>query len=271
LAQRQILCYLFAVVMRSLLKLAAAQPRPPRPAESWVSDLHQARLTVRCHGRRTGGDCHDFLRISPTKVGFALLDVAGRRDENAGIIAAAQTAFRSLAAELLAPDVVNEADAMAEICLRVNRAILKTAGRPRACPAFAGCFNESLGTICYFNAGHTPGLLGDQAGVTELPATGLPLGLFSHGTPDAPTIALPPGAAMLVVSRGMIEARRKGQEFGFHQVKEIFQQAMIGPPDRISTTMLEELQDFMRGRPLRNDVTVLALARDAKAAAAFAG
>jgi serine phosphatase RsbU (regulator of sigma subunit) len=258
--------------MRSLLKFRRARSRPFGQAEASLIELQQARLTVGCYGRRTGGDCHDFFRISPTRVGFALLDVAGRRDRNAGIISAAQAAFRSLAAELLARDEVNEADAMTEICLQLNAAILKTAGSPCSCPAFAGCFNESLGTVCYFNAGHTPGLLGDHSGVAELPATGLPLGLFSHGTPDAPTIALPPGAAMMVVSRGMVEARRKGAEFGFHQVKESFRQAMAGPSDRIiaiSTTVIEELQGFMSGRPLHNDVTVLSLVRDAKAAAAF--
>jgi serine phosphatase RsbU (regulator of sigma subunit) len=198
------------------------------------------------------------------------LDVAGRRDENGAIIQAAQSAFRSLAAELLASDHVNEADAMSEICLQLNRAILKTAGRPCSCPAFAGCFNEVLGTVCYFNAGHTPGLLGDHSGVTELPATSLPLGLFSHGTPDAPTVALPPGTSLIVASRGMIEARHRGEEYGLRQIKEVFAQVSARTSDQICATVLERLQDFMRGRPLPNDVTVLALARDAMAAAAFA-
>jgi serine phosphatase RsbU (regulator of sigma subunit) len=266
------LCYRFRrSFMRSLLKFARARSRPFGHAEASVTELRQARFTVGCYGRRRGGDCHGFIRINPSKVCFALLDVAGRRDENAAIIRTAQAAFSSLAADLLAREEVNEADAMIEICLESNRTILKTAGRPRSCPAFAGCFNEILGTVCYFNAGHTPGLLGDHAGVTELPATGLPLGLFSHSTPDAPTIALPSGAAMLLVSRGMIEARRKGKEFGLQAVKESLLQAITGSSDEICTTVLDELQGFMRGRSPHNDVTVLALARNAKAAAAFAG
>ncbi|HEX7289076.1 MAG TPA: hypothetical protein VF532_23030, partial [Candidatus Angelobacter sp.] len=128
--------------MRSLLKFAKARSRPLGQAEASAIELQQARFSVGSYGRRTGGDCHDFFRIGPTKVGFALMDVAGRRQQNAGIISAAQTAFRSLAADLLDRDDVNEADAMIEICLRLNAAILKTAGRPCSCPAFAGCFNE---------------------------------------------------------------------------------------------------------------------------------
>ena len=156
---------------------------------------------------------------------------------------------------------------MIEICHQLNRTILQTAGRICSCPAFAGCFNESLGTLCYFNAGHTPGLLGDQTGITDLPATGLPLGLFSHGTADAAIIALPPGAAMLVVSRGMVEARRSGEEFGLRRVRESFGRSITKPANQICSTVLGQLQSFMHGRPIRNDVTALALARDARAAA----
>src|SRR5262249_52384574 len=76
-----------------------------------------------------------------------------------------------------------------------------------------------LGTVCYFNAGHMPGLLRDETGITELHATGLPLGLFSHCTPDASIVALAPGSALLVVSRGTVEAKRKGEELGMEQVK----------------------------------------------------
>src|ERR1035438_5006970 len=59
---------------------------------------------------------------------------------------------------------------------------IRAAAGVRSCSAFLGCYNEELGTICYANAGHTPGLLRDPSGITELPATGLPLGLFSAST-----------------------------------------------------------------------------------------
>ena len=107
---------------------------------------------------------------------------------------------------------------MIEVCIQMNRAILQAAGIC-SCPAFAGCYNETLGTVCYVNAGHTPGLLRD-GGITELRATGLPLGLFFHSAADASIVALQPGAALLLVSRGLVEARRKAEEFGLQQVKD---------------------------------------------------
>ncbi len=113
---------------------------------------------------------------------------------------------------------------MAELCLELNRAIMSAEGGIRSCPAFAGCYNEDLGTICYFNAGHTPGLLRDMTGISELKPPAC-LWVFSHSTCEAPLVALPPGAALLLVSRGLLEGKRKREEFGLERVKSELQQA----------------------------------------------
>jgi serine phosphatase RsbU (regulator of sigma subunit) len=194
-----------------------------------------------------------------------LLDVAGRLSDIRGIVSAAQNTFRTLGAELLAREDANEADAMIEICIELNRTILKAAGGVRSSPAFAGCYNESLGTVCYFNAGHTPGLMRDDSGVIELGATGLPLGLFSHLTPDASMVALQPGAALLVVSRGMVEARRKSEEFGLRQVKNELQRAQRQTAQEICATVLSSMREFIGKSPVRNDATAIALTRSAAA------
>src|SRR5262249_56179959 len=111
-----------------------------------------------------GGDCYDFVRVGTARVLFILLDVAGRIDDNRQIVSSAQTAFRTMGTELFAREDINEANAMIDLCLELNRNILKTAGRVCSSPAFAGCYNESLGTVSYFNAAHTPGLLRDGVG-----------------------------------------------------------------------------------------------------------
>lgn len=176
---------------------------PVEPVSSEVPVLHDAELAAIYYGERKGGDFYDFLRVSSNRVVFGLLDVAGRSEQNRTIVAAAQKTFREKSLELLSSDTVNEADAMTEICLHLNHTILdlETDG-VRSCPAFVGCYNENLGILCYSNAGHTPALVRDGTSIVELPATGLPLGLFSHATCDAPMAAIPLGGAMLLVSRG---------------------------------------------------------------------
>jgi serine phosphatase RsbU (regulator of sigma subunit) len=248
--------------MCALFKFAKPQPAiaelPLAPPE-----LREAQMAAASYGPPMGGDSHDYIRVSPSRVLFVMLDVAGGLGQNRAVISAAQSTFRSRGTELFANDDVNEADAMIEVCVQMNRAILKAAERVCSCAAFAGCYNETLGTVCYVNAGHMPGLLRDSTGIIELGATGLPLGMFSHSAADASIVALEPGAALLLVSRGMVEARRKTQEFGLPRVKEI----LVGTPwqsaQEICATVIERVNEFLAHGPAQNDGTVIALARSA--------
>ncbi|MGZ7057001.1 MAG: hypothetical protein ACXVK3_15880 [Candidatus Angelobacter sp.] len=104
--------------------------------------MKEAQLAAAFYGQRTRGDLHDYIRVSPSRVLFALLDVAGQMDQNRAILAAVQSTFRSCGPQLLAQDDTNEADAMIEICIQLNHAILNAAGRVCPCAAFAGCYNE---------------------------------------------------------------------------------------------------------------------------------
>jgi len=255
--------------MCALFKAAKSPRNRLTTTQSPALDLQEAQLAAASYGHRTGGGLHDYLRVGPARALFALLDVPGQLDQNRAIVDAAQSTLRSCGAQLLANEDVNEADAMIEVCVQMNRAILQAAGRVCPCPVFAGCYNETLGTVCYVNAGHMPGLLRDAAGVAELGATGLPLGLFSHSAADASIVALEPGAALLLVSRGLVEARSKKTEFGLAQVKDLLLLTPGQSAQEVCAAVLEKVQEFMAGKPAESDVTAIALARSA-AGKAFA-
>ncbi len=233
-----------------------------------VPMMHAASMAAVYHGKRVGGDFYDFVRVAPHLVLFGLLDVAGRHRENQSIVSAAQQTFRKLGTELFSRDDINEAEAMIELSLQLNRAIMGAAGGVRSCPAFVGCYNESLGTICYSNAGHTPALLRDSAGITQLSATGLPFGLFSHVTHDAPTAALEPGAVLLLVSRGVTEGRKNGEEFGLERVEATLLKSDISSAEQLCNEVLIASEQFTKKPRAENDVTALALLRAASAKAA---
>jgi serine phosphatase RsbU (regulator of sigma subunit) len=137
---------------------------------------------------------------------------------------------------------------------------MRAAGGVRSCPAFAGCYNEELGTVCYVNAGHTPGLLRDDESMVELPATGLPLGLFSLAPTDARIVGLGPKGSLAIVSRGVVEAESKHAEFGLDGVKGVMQTGPSSARD-LSQSILQHLQDFMHSPAKHNDVTALTLTR----------
>ncbi|HEY1273178.1 MAG TPA: SpoIIE family protein phosphatase [Terriglobales bacterium] len=252
------------------MRLLARKKKPvvSDPAPIAVPQLNHADLAAVYYGVRQGGDFYDFVRVSPHLVLFGLLDVAGRHEENAGIVAAAQETFRSVGTNLFEGDDINEAEAMIELSLRLNRTIMEASRGVRSCPAFVGCYNELVGTVCYSNAGHTPALLWDGSVMTQLPASGLPLGLFSHVTHDAPTAALAPGAAMVLVSRGVTEAKRGGTEYGIESVQATCQRDVISSARQLCLDILAGVEQFMRAAPTHNDVTALALVRNAAAKAA---
>jgi sigma-B regulation protein RsbU (phosphoserine phosphatase) len=257
--------------MHTLFSHEPAGQTRGEPVQSKVPELRDAAMAAVYCSPRMGGDFYDFLRVGPDRMVIGLLDVAGRIEENHAIVSAAQNTFRTLTPELFAAEDVNEADAMTKLCIALNRSILQAQGSIRSCPAFAACYNESLGTVCYFNAGHTPGLFRDGSGITALPATGLPLGLFSHATCESPMIALAPGAALLLVSRGVLEAKNEDEEFGVDRLKDTFLHATSDNPKELSLGIISNVQQFMHTPPTHNDVTVLALIRATTRASAVAG
>lgn len=243
-------------------------PLAPSPAE--FPALSGADIAGMVRGNRMGGDLYHFLRANRCRVIFGLLDVAGASDENRGIVSAAKQTFQELGRGKFADEEINEADAMMEFCLELNLSIRRAAAGIRSCAAFVGCYNEELGTICYVNAGHTPGLLRDPSGITELPATGLPLGLFAASTYEAPTAALQSGASLLLVSRGVVEAGRKREEFGLDRVKQHFGNAPTDNAQQIASVILDGVHEYVGTAPQQNDVTALALVRCARSTAAQA-
>ena len=242
-------------------------PAPVEPVRTVFPKITGVDVAAVFVGKRLAGDFYDSIRASPERVLIGLLDVAGRRDENRQILTTAQQIFRTVGAKLFAPSDINESDAMTELCLRLNRGLLEVCCGPRSCPAFMACYHERFGTLCYSNAGHTSGLLRDGTSISELGSTGLPLGLFSHATSEAPTIALEKCASLLLVSRGVVDSEGRGngssEAFGLDRVKQVFQDAPLTNAQALCTTVLNSIAEFTARAPATDDRTALALLRTA--------
>ena len=243
---------------------------PPvvEPAAGDFPKIEGAEIAATTFGKRVAGDFYDSLRVGTERILFGLLDVAGRRESNQGILSAAQDIFRTFGSELFLPPDVNEAEAMTKLAIRLNRGVMESAGGVHSCPAFLGCYHEKFGTLCYTNAGHTPGLLRDTSGVTELASTGLPLGLFSHATSDAPTVGLEKGAVLLLVSSGVVEGKcrqvkSEDLEYGLERVKEHLQKESAVHAQAICASVLNSVGEFSCDPVVPDDMTALALMRNA--------
>ncbi|HEV2398246.1 MAG TPA: SpoIIE family protein phosphatase [Candidatus Sulfotelmatobacter sp.] len=240
-------------------------PAAVEPIPTVFPKIGGADLAAMFAGKRVAGDFYDGIRTSPERVLIGLLDVAGRRQDNRFILNHAQQIFRTSGAKLFSASDINESDAMTELCLELNRGLIDICCGVHSCPAFIACYHEKFGTLCYTNAGHTPGLLRDQTGILELPSTGLPLGLFSHATCEAPTVGLEKGASVLLVSRGVVEVDGRVDDssdaFGLEQVKELFRSAPLETAKSLCSSVIQAASAFETKSSDPDDRTALALVR----------
>lgn len=254
--------------VRSLFKFDSAQRVVPvEPVPTVFPEIEGAEVAAVFAGQRVAGDFYDSVRVSPERVLIGLLDVAGRRGETRALLTSAQEIFRTSGRELFSAGDVNESDAMTELNIRINRHLLEASSGVHSCPAFTACYHEKLGTLCYCNAGHTPGLLRDHTGIVELASTGLPLGLFSHATCEGRMVGMERGAALLLVSQGLVSCEAshwngKG-EFGIDGVKQVFQNASLLNAKQLCSSILSAADEFSGNAPRCDDRTALCLIRSA--------
>jgi serine phosphatase RsbU (regulator of sigma subunit) len=225
-------------------------------------------IRAKHHAQCLGGDFFDGLVLGE-RVLFLLTDIAGPRTEALRVAAGVQTVFRDKSTELFAPlggdgSEVNESDAMAELANAVNRSLIDAAGgRTHLAPTFMGCFQRSLGILTYCNAGNVFALAREGQAVRPLESSGMPLGLFSHLTFEPMVVALRPGEAVLVVTKGVAESRKRGEEFGSKRLSQLFEQSSEKPAAAICEEILQAAYEFGT-RPWRRrleDLTALALVR----------
>jgi serine phosphatase RsbU (regulator of sigma subunit) len=73
---------------------SSAAVTAPTPAE--FPPLSGADIAGMVQGEKVGGDLYHFLRANRCRVIFGMLDVAGRHEENHGIVEAARRTFQQL-------------------------------------------------------------------------------------------------------------------------------------------------------------------------------
>jgi sigma-B regulation protein RsbU (phosphoserine phosphatase) len=239
-----------------------AHANDPLPAS--IPDIRDGHLGAVYYGQRRSGDFYDFVRVNRECVLFGLFDVAGGLAETRTIRCRLQAAFRSFGPQLLEASHANVSEAMLELWIGLNKQVLQAADGVHSCPAFLACYNEDNKTLSYVNAGHTPGLCRHDDEINELESTALPLGLFSHSVPDCSVVFLGPGNGLLLVSKGIIEAKRRGEEYGLERAKQYFRETGFQNAHETCLGVLSRVRQFMGTAPTHDDVTALSLIRSAQ-------
>jgi serine phosphatase RsbU (regulator of sigma subunit) len=234
------------------------------PLQAKIPDIRSGSLGAVYYGQRRSGDFYDFVSVPPQRVLFGLFDVAGDLEHARKITLNLQRKFRSLGAKMFEAEEADEPNSLLKLWIEMNRTILKSAGGVHACSAFLGCYDDIGGTVWYVNAGHIAGLVRHKRQIRQLEATALPFGLFAHSLPpDASMVTLNPGDALLLVSKGIVEASYHGEEYGLQRAAEYLDQSRFYSAHELCVGLLDRLRQFMHAPPTHNDVTAMALVRPA--------
>lgn len=231
------------------------------PLQATIPEIRNSSLGAVYYGQRRRGDFYDFVSVAPDRVLFGLFDVAGEIQQTRGIMVDLQRNFRNWGTKLLREQSRNETDALVKLWALMNRTTIKSAGGLHVCAAFFGCYDDETGLACYVNAGHTPGMVRHKQKIRPLEATALPFGLFAEALPEASMVALNAGDALLLVSKGVVEAGYCGDEYGLKRTGEYLDHSRTESAHEICVGLLERLRQFMRAAPTHDDVTALALVR----------
>src|SRR5438876_8821247 len=239
-----------------------------KPAPASLPQMEILLVAAQYRGARKGGDFFDFIQPVQSRLVFTMLDIAGKRDEALNIAAFVQDKLRVAVPKTLGIGDVNEAEAVSNLNILINRTIMEAAGGVRCAPAFIASYDEALGTLTYINSGHTPALVLDGNSVSQLKASGVPLGLFSHAVTDAQLCVLGPGSILLLVSKGLVESRTAfHKEFGIERVEEVLKTGNFSTAFQLCSSLLGAVEAYTKNNDPENDVTTVAFMRPAAAQA----
>ncbi len=248
-----------------------SQPtRTPLPTA--LPPIKELDLHARYYSTRTGGDFFDAVAAGPYVI-FMLTDIAGTRDVAHAVASSTQDVFRRCVPELFNTEVINMMDTLGILAREVNQAIYEASGGSRLAPTFLGCYNLPLGILAYINSGGQPAIFRDSDGTRVLGHVTMPLGLFTHLTFEPAIQAFEPGARMLLVTKGILEATRGREQFGVERATAVLENIPNGSARDLSSIMLEDANEFRKppwyslerlpfSKPKRvEDLTAVALVR----------
>jgi PAS domain S-box-containing protein len=201
--------------------------------------------------REVGGDFYDFLRLPDGRLGLIVGDVSGKGVPAAIVMAITRTLLRA-AYHLGSPG---------EILQQVNDRLFPDIPPNMFVTCLAALLDSRTGRLQYANAGHDLPYVRHAAGVSELRATGMPLGLMPSMSYEEKEITLKPGESILLYSDGLVEAHSPRREmFGFSRMQGYVREHSEGAT--LIDSLLAELEQFTgEDWEQEDDITLLTLQR----------
>jgi sigma-B regulation protein RsbU (phosphoserine phosphatase) len=222
------------------------------------------RMAGLCRPAKTvGGDFYDFVPMTDGACAVVLGDATGKGMPAALLTTQCSSMLRTLAGEFQEPG---------ELLRRTNRELHRRIGQTcRFVTIFCMCVEPENSVVRYAVAGHNPPLIALPDGTVRrvdcVPA--FPLGLRSNTLYGEGSLELPIGAALLIYSDGVTDARRTdGETFGEDRLAALLAEAMILHPEDATERIAAAVQNFCGTDDVFDDMTLVLVRRDGEPPAA---
>ena len=206
--------------------------------------------------REVGGDFYDFLPFEDGRVGIVIGDATDKGVSAALLMATTCTMLRTAAQGSVSPG---------DVLARVNDLLATSIPTGMFVTCFYAILDPGNGCLCYANAGHDLPFWRHSSGVSELKATGMPLGMMPGSHYDVQEATVEPGDSLLFYSDGLVEAHNAQRDmFGFPRLMTLMGSHAGGT--ELVDFLLCELAGFT-GELVEqeDDVTLMAVHRTATA------
>jgi serine phosphatase RsbU (regulator of sigma subunit) len=209
------------------------------------------------------GDFYDFIEFPDGKVGLVIADVAGKGMSAALVMVNTRSILRAMALS----SSQRGPKSPGSILARVNNLLCKEMPAGLFVTCLMVILDPRNGEVRFANAGHNLPFLSTLSGVSELKATGMPLGIFPNLTYEEQEAHLGFGDSLLMYSDGLAEAHNpQGEMFGYPRLS----QYLTHPPgitpmdgDELIHFLMDRLGEFTGSiTGFEDDVTMVTLQRE---------
>jgi sigma-B regulation protein RsbU (phosphoserine phosphatase) len=199
------------------------------------------------------GDYCDLLFSEKGELYFILGDVSGKGVAASMLMAHLHAMYRTLISFELP---------LSKIMERASRIFCKSTLPTYYATLVIGQAHDT-GKIEICNAGHLPLLLVSKDKVNEIPATGLPVGVFCDEQFPTSTVNLDLGHTLILYSDGFSETRDlQGVEYGTERLSRLVGGFYGLTPERVIDACLKDLRDFCGDVAGKDDLTIMAIRRE---------
>jgi serine phosphatase RsbU (regulator of sigma subunit) len=199
-----------------------------------------------------GGDVYDFVTLPDCRLAVVLGDVTGHGVDATADMAMAKYVFRSLAREHTDPgSFLAAANDVVAGEIATGKFITMAA-------VIADAEGDRIVCSC---AGHpAPRLVLPDGTVESMPVRGLALGIEEGQEYDSYETAFREGAALVVYTDGVVEARRGTELYGVERLDRVLTGKRDLPAEELALAVLESCRAFAGG-DLSDDCAVVVIAR----------